>query len=110
MERLGFQSAIKSGKTDWQHASQSEQNARGRRFHAQKTGYGKLQATWEREHVARSSRHVAGLSSKTRSHHGLCSSQSVSPRTPKRAREARALPGNIQHSSFVITSSFVIPV
>jgi hypothetical protein len=54
---------VKLKLTGWQHASQSEQNARAP--HPQLTCVNKISQSYvqevEREHVARSSRHFAGL-------------------------------------------------
>jgi len=44
----------------WQHASQSEQNARGPQSKRERVAL-KFRSLEEREHVARLSRHVAGL-------------------------------------------------
>jgi hypothetical protein len=45
----------------WQNASQSEQNARGPQSVSERVVL-KIRSEAEREHVARSTRHVAGLS------------------------------------------------
>jgi hypothetical protein len=45
----------------WQHASQSEQNARGPRWIRERAAL-KIRREGEREHVARLTRHTAGLS------------------------------------------------
>ena len=45
----------------WQNASQSEQNARGTQSTREQVVL-KIRSEGEREHVARSTRHVAGLS------------------------------------------------
>jgi hypothetical protein len=45
----------------WQNASQSEQNARGSQSTRERVAL-KIRSEGKREHVARSTRHVAGLS------------------------------------------------
>jgi hypothetical protein len=58
---LIFASDTERAVAGWQNASQSEQNARGPRSPRERVAL-KIRSEGEREHVARSIRHVAGLS------------------------------------------------
>jgi hypothetical protein len=55
-----FPSNIERAVAGWQNASQSEQNARGPQSMSERVVL-KIRSEGEREHVARSTRHVAGL-------------------------------------------------
>jgi hypothetical protein len=54
-----FASNIERAVAGWQNASQSEQNARGPQSMRERVVL-KIRSQGEREHVARSTRHVAG--------------------------------------------------
>jgi hypothetical protein len=56
-----FASNTERAVAGWQNASQSEQNARGPQSMRERVVL-KIRSQGEREHVARSTRHVAGLS------------------------------------------------
>jgi hypothetical protein len=56
-----FASNTECAVAGWQNARQSEQNARGPRSARERVVL-KMRSEGEREHVARSTRHVAGLS------------------------------------------------
>jgi hypothetical protein len=61
MRRFTSDRELKRRVTGWQHASQSEQNARAPETFPEQHAW-KTRDEGEREHVARPSRHVAGLS------------------------------------------------
>jgi hypothetical protein len=56
-----FASNTERAVAGWQNASQSEQNARGPQATHERFVL-KIRSEGEREHIARSTRHVAGLS------------------------------------------------
>jgi hypothetical protein len=58
---LIFASYTERAIAGWQNASQSEQNARGPKSARERVAL-KIRSEGEREHVARSTRHVAGES------------------------------------------------
>jgi hypothetical protein len=55
-----FASNAERAVAGWQNASQSEQNARGPQWTCEPVAL-KIRSEGEREHVARSTRHFAGL-------------------------------------------------
>ena len=57
---LIFASNIEREVAGWQNTSQNEQNARGPQLTRQRVAL-KIRSEGEREHVARSTRHFAGL-------------------------------------------------
>ena len=57
---LIFASSTGRAVAGWQNASQSEQNARGPQSKRERVAL-KIRCEGEREHVARLTRHVAGL-------------------------------------------------
>jgi len=58
---LIFASNAERALAGWQNANQSEQNARGPQSKHERVAL-KIRSEGEREHVARSTRHFAGLS------------------------------------------------